>query len=129
MNPLQLFMGALLIASLFATVFFFPKKYGSLSGKSFLFRTTGMVLLNLLLFLMVVIVAGKFAPGREGVLRLTLLYFGALLVGIGAVFVALLDSLETYVAGRRERRVQNLNLIEETIAKEEEAKREKARIG
>jgi membrane protease YdiL (CAAX protease family) len=129
MNPLQLFMGALLIASLFATVFFFPKKYGSLSGKSFLFRTTGMVLLDLLLLIMVVIVGGKFAPGKEGLLRMTLLYIAALLVGIGTVGVALLDSLETYVAGRRARREQNLNLIEETIAKEQDAQREKARLG
>jgi membrane protease YdiL (CAAX protease family) len=123
---LQMVMGALLIGALFVTVFFFPKKYGALSGKSFLFRAVGMVLLDLLCFLMVIIVAGKFAPGKEGALRFALLNIGAYLVGIGAVFVALLDSLETYVAGRRAQREQNLRLIEETIAKEQAENKEKA---
>lgn len=113
MTPLQLVFWALLIVSCGVTVWGYRRGYGALSGRSRLFRTTGMGLLDLLILMGLVYItrnlAGKMPP-------LQMLSFLAIFLGLGVslVCIALLDALESMVAMRRVERQVIQQVIEET---------------
>lgn len=113
MTPLQLVFWGLLIVSVGVTVWGYRRGYGALSGRSRLFRTTGMGLLDLLILMGLVYItrnlAGKMPP-------LQMLSFLAIFLGLGVslVCIALLDALESVVAMRRVERQVIQQVIEET---------------
>jgi len=98
------------------TVWGYPRKYGALSGRSRLFRTIGVLLINLL-FITILIYSSTdwhaqlYRIGMEphNAARLVaaskLVYFLIwLLIGIFLLGVALLDMLENFTIYRRQRR-------------------------
>ena len=113
MSPLILIFWGLLIVSVGITLWGYRRGYGALSGRSRLFRTSGMGLLDLLIFLGLVYLTrslhNKLPP-------LQMLSFLAAFLGLGVslVCIALLDALESVVAMRRVERQVMQQVIEET---------------
>ena len=116
MNLFQWLFGGLLAASLAYTVWGYQRKYGALSGKSRLFRTVGLVLLNLLLVSVVTYFGTdwdamlyKIGVPTEQNARIVLLskglYFSTwLLLSVLTLGCAGLDSLENFSIYRKQRR-------------------------
>lgn len=115
-QALQAVFAVLTMGALAATAWGYPRRYGALSGRSRLFRTVGMGLLDLLLLTATAFVftdwraqllqvgmtphrAGQLVAASQALYSLTWLLLCVLLVGM-----ALLDSLETFSVYRRERR-------------------------
>lgn len=128
MNALQLIFGILFGISAVYTVWGFPRKYGALSGRSRLFRTIGMVLINLLLVTLVIFFSTDWngqlyqvgvdpARARYMVKISQLLYFVTwLLMGVFLMGVALFDSLENFTLYRRQRREALEKMIADAVA-------------
>ena len=127
MSTLQLVLGGLFLGALIWTVVGYPRKYGALSGRSRLFRTAGMALLILLLALGF-LAAGTVVPRGDkiGAIRWMALLISCVLVAFSLCGVALLDSLESYVVVRRERRSALNSVIAETVAAAERQKSDDA---
>lgn len=113
MSPIILvFWGLFLLAS-GVTLWGYRRGYGALSGRSRLYRTAGMGLLDLLIFLALVYLSrsatSKLPP-------IQMLSFLAVFLGLGVslVCIALLDALESVVAMRRVERQVLQQVIEET---------------
>ena len=116
MNVFVWLWGTLLAAALFYTVWGYGRKYGALSGKSRLFRTVGIVLLDLLLATVVIFFATDWdamryrvgTPSQQASQLVVLsqgLYFATwLLLSVLIVGCASLDSLENYSIYRKQRR-------------------------
>lgn len=122
MNPLQMLFGALLAVSVLVTVLGYRRKYGALSGRSRLFRTAGMGMINLLLVVLMVffgmnrqemLAAGgdpRVFALRQVVMLLVITFLILSLVGLAA-----LDVLENVVVYRRERRQAFQQMIRDEI--------------
>jgi hypothetical protein len=121
MNPLQITFGALLAAALLVTVVGYGRKYGALSGRSRLFRTAGMGLIDLLLVVGLILVSGNreaaLAAGtlnafavRQLVLLTVVVFLTLSLIGVAA-----LDALENVTVYRRERRQAMQDMIRAEI--------------
>lgn len=103
----QIFLGVLVLAASTYTVLGYPHKYGALSGRSRLFRTLGVFLLDLLLGLTLLYTFIDFAYGadkRVAAARAAAYILACLFLAFALLTTALLDSLESVVAYRRERR-------------------------
>ena len=119
MNAGQVIVGLLAAAACAYTVLAYPNKYGALSGRSRLFRTVGLFLLDLLLGLVLLGVSLDWTPPADPALRRALA-FRLLALTLACVFLALsllciaaLDWLEIQVVMRRSRRDVLLNMAEE----------------
>ena len=129
MNALQIILALLFAATCTYTVVGYPHRYGALSGRSRLFRTVGLFLLNLLLGLVLLITFIDYEGALPaGVSRraLALRYLSYVLACVFLVFsllcIALLDWLELQVIYRRAQRD-----IVYKIAEDEEKGTEKPR--
>ena len=107
MSGPQIFLAALFGAACVYTVVGYPNKYGALSGRSRLFRTVGLFLLDLLLGLTLL---GTFLDFRYGVTpkvalgRLMTYVLACVFLALSLVCIAVLDSLESLVVFRRTQR-------------------------
>ena len=101
MSAFQLIITALFALSCLYTVFGYPGRYGALSGRSRLFRTLGLFLLNLLLGLVLLYTYVDF-QGRA--LREVTYLTACLFICLSLLCIALLDWLETLTAYRRAQR-------------------------
>ena len=118
MNQLQLIFAGLLGISGLATIIGYPRKYGALSGRSRLFRTLGLVIINLLFILLISFCGTDFkaVPNpNEGKIRaaIYLALFGVLIISL--LLLAVLDLLESLVVYRRERREAMQHMVHEVV--------------
>lgn len=128
MNAFQWLFGLLLAAAVAYTVWGYPHKYGALSGKSRLFRTVGIVLIDLLLLtvLMYFSTDWKAMQYRIGVpsqdstrlVKASQLLYGTtwVLLSVLIVGTAGLDSLENFTIYRKKRREALDQMIQEAVA-------------
>ena len=128
MNPLQWVFGGLLVVALAATVWGYPHKYGALSGRSRLFRTVGILLLDLLLITIVMYlstdwIAMKYQVGRSAsdslklIAASRLLYFTTwVIITILTLGMGMLDALENFTVYRKQRRQALDDMIQDAIA-------------
>ena len=127
MTALQVVLAALLCAAFAYSVIGYPKGYGALSGRSRLFRTSGMALLVLLLALVLIASSTAVLHGdRIGAVRHAALLLSSLLVAFSLCGVAVLDALESFVVVRRERRSALNRVIAETVEAAEKNKSDDA---
>lgn len=116
MTAMQFILGILLAAALGYTVIGYPHKYGALTGRSRLFRTVGLCVIDLLLVLGFF---GTFADFRTGVdprlaqVRYLLYLLSCLTLLLTLPLIAALDALEVYSVARRERREYLNKIVEE----------------
>jgi hypothetical protein len=107
MNVGTIALGILLLIAVGYTIYGYPHKYGALTGRSRLYRTVGLCIIDLLLML---VLMGTFIDFRDGVTPTVgairwAFYWGACLVlGLMLPLIAALDALESFVAMRREQR-------------------------
>lgn len=113
--------GVLLALTIGLTIYFYPKGYGALTGRSRLFRAAGMGLLCLLLALAMIFVGREFV-GRVGALQKLALLISIYGIGISMICLALLDALESFVAMRKAQRQVVQQAIQTVI---EEAQKQK----
>lgn len=119
MNAAQVIVGLLFAAACLYTILAYPNKYGALTGRSRLFRTTGLFLLDLLLGLVLLGVSLDWtAPAdpvlrRALVLRLLALTLACVFLALSLLCIAALDWLEIQVVLRRSRRDVLLKMAEE----------------
>lgn len=107
MSPVQILLALLFAAACTYTVVGYPQRYGALSGRSRLFRSAGLFLLDLLLGLVLLGTLVDFRDVERP--RIALLRAGAYVLAcvfllFSLLCVALLDWLETLVAYRRAQR-------------------------
>ena len=103
----QIFLGLSALGALAYTVLAYPNKYGALSGRSRLFRTVGIFLLDVLLVLVLMYTFIDFhadVTPRVAALRQIFYFASCLFLCFTLICVALLDALESYSSVRRERR-------------------------
>jgi hypothetical protein len=125
MTPGQLALGALLVAALLWTFLGYGKRYGAGSPRQRLFRTLGVVVLDLLLILLVAYPRIDFGSGvdpRFEAVRRGMFLISCILLLFGLLCIVLLDALESYVLVRREQRTQ----VNEAILREIEQTQKKA---
>jgi hypothetical protein len=121
----QITLTVLLVLTAGVAIWGYPRKYGALSGRSRLYRTAGV---GVLVFLLTLILVGTYTDFYAGVTRQigalrAAAHLGAVLILVLSLpFIALLDALETYVTGRREKRA----LLEQMIREEIERAQAKA---
>ncbi|MDX1933841.1 MAG: hypothetical protein SFU56_14680 [Capsulimonadales bacterium] len=116
MSPAQIVMAVLLAATLFYTVYAYPNRYGALTGRSRLYRTVGLFLLSLLLMLVFIGTYIDFRADvtpRAGLIRMIFYWASCLMLGLILPVIAFLDSLESFVAVRREKRDYLMNMWQE----------------
>ena len=126
MHPSQIVFVALTVAALVFTVVAYPNKYGAQSGRSRLFRTVGMFLMDLLLMLVTLATFIDFAAGvspRVAPIRVGFYLASCVFLCLALICTALLDSLESVSRLRRESR----RSLEETLRTEIDKAREEAR--
>jgi hypothetical protein len=104
MHAPQIVLAALLGGSVFYTVFGYTRRYGALSGRSRLFRTFGLLLMDLLLALALMWFFIDFGDGTLGLARQGFYIASCVVLVLALLCIALLDALETIVAARREER-------------------------
>lgn len=113
----KIVLGVLLAAALVTTVVGYPKRYGALSGRSRLFRVTGMALVDLIL---IVALTYVLTPPLNGTSVMAFRHIS--LVGIGILLslsllcIAVLDALESFVLLRREERATLARMAQEAKA-------------
>jgi ABC-type amino acid transport system permease subunit len=113
MSSAQVILAILLAAAVTYTVLGYPHRYGALTGRSRLYRTVSLFLLSLLLLL---VFMGTFIDfyadvGRKiGTIRQLFYWFSCILLGLIVPAMALLDTLESLVAVRREKRDYLMNM-------------------
>ena len=118
MNQVQLILAGLLGVSALVTIFGYSRKYFALSGRSRLFRTVGLVIINLL-FVTLIAFCGTdwkaIANPTEAKIRaaIYLALFG--LMTISLFLLASLDVLESLVVYRRERREAMQQMVTEVV--------------
>jgi|GEM_PF-2062677 hypothetical protein len=120
MNPFQIILSVLLTAALAYTVLGFRGKYGALSGRSRLYRTAGLGILVLLLTLSLFGTYINFYAGVSnavGAIRQLCYWATCFVLAFSLPLIALLDALETFVAGRREKRAFLEQMIREEVEK------------
>lgn len=110
MSPAQIVLALAFTFACTYTLVAYPHKYGALSGRSRLFRTIGLFLLNLLLGLVLLYTFldfGANASERVANFREITFLLACIFLGLALICIALLDWLESLVAYRRAQR-QNL---------------------
>ncbi len=126
----QIILGLCTLGALAYTVLGYPNKYGALSGRSRLFRTVGLFLLDVLLVLVLMYTFIDFRAGvtpRVGAFRFFFYVSSCLFLCLTLVCVALLDALESYSSVRRERRAYLSVVLQEELEKaQREAEAKKA---
>jgi hypothetical protein len=115
MNAPGIVFAVLLSAAVFYTVWGWPRRYHALSGRSRLFRTVGLALLNLVLALALLWGFIDFGSGRVAAVRQLLYLDSCVLVIVSLLFVAALDALETFVAAKREQKAFVHEMLEAEI--------------
>ncbi len=104
MSALQIVFATLLGGSVFYTIFGYKHRYGALSGRSRLFRTLGLIVMDLLLALALMWFFIDFGSGTLGLARQGFYIASCIVLVLALLCIALLDALETIVAARREER-------------------------
>lgn len=107
LSPLQIVLGLLFLGACVYTVLGYPHKYGALTGRSRLFRSTGVVIIDLLLGLVLLYTFINFSYGatpRVAALRGISYLAACLFLTFALLCIALLDWLEGIVALRRGQR-------------------------
>jgi hypothetical protein len=107
MNAWTITLGIALLISVGYTILGYPNKYGALTGRSRLYRTVGLCIIDLLLMLVLMGTLIDFYDGvtkEIGALRQVFYWSSCLLLGLTLPLVAALDALESFVAVRREKR-------------------------
>jgi hypothetical protein len=107
MSLAQIVLALVLAAACAYTVAGYPRRYGALSGRSRLFRTVGLFLLDLLLFLVLLGTMISFTDlerPRVGALRAVAYLLACVFLLFSVICIALLDWLESLVAYRRAHR-------------------------
>ena len=104
MHAPQIILAALLGGSVFYTIFGYSRRYGALSGRSRLFRTFGLILMDLLLALALMWFFIDFGGGTLGLARQGFYLASCVVLVLALLCIAMLDALETIVAARREER-------------------------
>jgi hypothetical protein len=107
MTGAQIILGILLLIAVGYTILGYPNKYGALTGRSRLYRTVGLLIIDLLLMLVLMGTLIDFYDGvtkNVGLLRQAFYWSSCLLLGLMLPLVAALDALESFVAVRREKR-------------------------
>jgi hypothetical protein len=120
MTPAQIGIAVLLVGAMAYTVYGYPHHYGALTGRSRLFRTVGLVVIDLLLVLVLMgmfIDFGAEVTRRVAAVRAAFYWGACVLLGLSLPFIALLDALESYTAVRREKRDFLQQMIQEEIEK------------
>jgi hypothetical protein len=119
MTTVQTVFAALLGVAALVTVVGYPRKYGALSGRSRLFRTLGVLLIDLLLVLLLAYFSTDFKAipdARVAAVRGGIYLISFVLITFSLVGLALLDTLESVVVYRRERRAAVEQMIREEVA-------------
>jgi hypothetical protein len=120
MTPAQIGLAVLLVGAMLYTVYGYPHHYGALTGRSRLFRTVGLVVIDLLLVLVLMGMSIDFKADvtpQIAVLRAALYWGACVILGLSLPCIALLDALESYTAVRREKRDFMQQMIQEEIEK------------
>jgi hypothetical protein len=123
MNSVQVVLGLITLGALVYTVLAYPNKYGALSGRSRLFRTINICLLDLLLMLVLLATfidwkAELNTPGASStavMIRFGFYVAACLFLCLALLCVAMLDALETYTVLRKERRITLERTLREQI--------------
>jgi hypothetical protein len=117
MQAPQIILAVLLGAAVLYTVFGYKHRYGALSGRSRLFRTLGLILIDLLLALVLMWFFIPFGEGNLGGIRQLLYILSCVILVLALFCIAMLDALETIVAARREERSFVRQVLQEEIQK------------
>lgn len=107
MSPAQIALSLLFAVACVYTVVGYPQRYGALSGRSRLFRSIGLFLLDLLLGLVLLGTLVDFTDAdrpRVAVVRASAYMLACVFLLFSVLCVVLLDWLETLVAYRRAQR-------------------------
>ena len=115
MQAPQIILAVLLVGAVLYTVFGYRSRYGALSGRSRLFRTLGLVVMDLLLALSLMWFFIPFGDGRLGLARQGFYIASCVVLVLALLCIALLDALETIVAARREERSFVRQILQEEI--------------
>ncbi|MES2463351.1 MAG: hypothetical protein V4671_22485 [Armatimonadota bacterium] len=115
MQAPQIILAALLGGSVFYTIFGYRSRYGALSGRSRLFRTFGLLLMDLLLALALMWFFIDFGRDTLGLARQGFYLASCVVLVLALLCIALLDVLETIVAARREERDFVRKILKEEI--------------
>jgi membrane protease YdiL (CAAX protease family) len=121
MTPVQITFGSLLAVALLVTVIGYPRKYGALSGRSRLYRTLGVALIDLLLVVILVFVSTDFSSivdPRVRAVRVIIYTLTFLFLTLSLMGLAGLDVLESIVVYRRERRAALEQMVREEAARQ-----------
>ena len=102
MQAPQIILAVLLAGAVLYTVLGYPHRYGALSGRSRLFRTLGLVIIDLLLALVLMWFFINFGDSKIGAVRQLFYILSCVILALALLCIAALDSLETIVAARRE---------------------------
>ncbi len=119
MNAASVIAGLLFASACAYTVVAYPNKYGALTGRSRLFRTAGLFLLDLLLGLVLLGVSLDWTPPADPALRRALVFrlfaltLACVFLALSLLCVAALDWLEIQVVIRRSRRDVLVKMAEE----------------
>jgi hypothetical protein len=107
MNAGTIALGILLLVAVGYTIYGYPLKYGALTGRSRLYRTVGLCIIDLLLMLVLMGTFIDFTDGvtpRVGAIRWAFYWSSCIVLGLMLPLIAALDALESFVAMRREQR-------------------------
>lgn len=115
MHAPQIILAVLLGGAVLYTVFGYRHRYGALSGRSRLFRTFGLALMDLLLALALMWFFIDFGGGNLGLARQGFYLASCVVLVLALLCIALLDALETVVAARREERNFVRQILQEEI--------------
>ncbi len=102
MQAPQIILAVLLAGAVLYTVLGYRHRYSALSGRSRLFRTVGLVLIDLLLALVLMWFFIPFGDGKLGLARQGFYIASCVVLVLALLCIAMLDALETIVAARRE---------------------------
>jgi hypothetical protein len=130
----QIALIVLTLVALVVTVLAYPNKYGALTGRSRLFRTVGICLLDLLLMLVTLETFIDFRAGvspRVAPIRAIFYLASIMFLCFSILCITALDSLESFSAIRRERRTELERTLQIEIdkARAEQERRQNAAKG
>jgi hypothetical protein len=120
MSPSQIVLILLTLIAFAYTVLAYPNKYGALTGRSRMFRTVAIAILDLLLLL---VLMATFIDFRAGVsprlvpIRFFFYVASCFFLCFSLVAVAALDALESFSSVRRERRNELERVLRDEISK------------
>ena len=115
MQAPQIILAVLLGGAVLYTVFGYRSRYGALSGRSRLFRTLGLVIMDLLFALSLMWFFIPFGDGKLGAVRNLLYISSCVILALALLCIAMLDALETIVTARREERNFVRQILQEEI--------------